>query len=332
MKAARLLLALTITVGWPAVHPTAGGETLEDPTLTGCVVTAKSDVVVSAEDAGVLVAVDVTEGDQVRQGYPLARIDDTEPQIRKQLAEFEQNAAEEEASNDISVRYSRAQADHAQSTVEEKVAANRRVPGTVTNEELRTVELDWKRTKLSIEQAIFEMKLAGITAKGKAASVAMEEKNIERRQIKARIDGTVVELDKRAGEWVSPGDPILRIIDVSTLRIEGFLNASQYDPHDVSGRPVTVEVELARGRQLKLTGQVTFVSPEVLTGGEYPVRAEVKNRTEGDQWVLRPGLIASMVIHVNRAIEGGKSPAASNGKARAPVSTSKSSRAQASAR
>jgi multidrug efflux pump subunit AcrA (membrane-fusion protein) len=332
MRTALFVFAAVTTVGLAAARRTAGAEPLKDPTLTGCVVAAANEATVSAEDPGVLVSVNVIEGDAVAKGYPLARIDDAEARKRKEVAKLEWDAAVEQANNDINIRFSEAQEKHAEATLAEKIAANKRQRGTITEEVLRTHRLDWERTKLSIEQAKFEKGVAAITAEAKKASVDMEADNIQRRLITAPINGEVATLAKHTGEWVSPGDPILRIIDMETLRIEGFLNAAQYDPGDVSGRPVTVEVKLARDRQVKFNGRVTFVSSEIQTGGEYPVWAEVKNRKEGSYWVLHPGRIASMTIHVNRAIDGGRLPAASKGKSRTPVTTSKSSRVRASGR
>jgi hypothetical protein len=83
------------------------------------------------------------------------------------------------------------------------------------------------------------------------------------------------------------------------LRIEGFVHSSQYDPNEIVGRPVTVTVELARGRRVVVEGKVVYASPLVEAGGDYRVWAEVKNRKVGGQWQLRPGLDASMLIHVN---------------------------------
>ena len=49
---------------------------------------------------------------------------------------------------------------------------------------------------------------------------------------------------------------------------------------------------------MKFTGKVVFVSPLVSVGGNYDVFAEVNNRQEDGQWVLRPGLEATMTIHL----------------------------------
>jgi multidrug resistance efflux pump len=301
------------------------GQQLAEPTVSGCVVTLKSDVDVPAQDAGVLASLEVVEGTEVEKGYPLGGIDDTEPQMQRRIAEYQREAAAKEASNDVSVRYAVSAARVAKATVSEREAANAKVPGTVTQEEMRRLILDHERSVLSIEQAQFELALAKITAQSKAAEVEAADKKLARHQIRAPISGQVVALLKHAGEWVSPGDTILRIVNLETLRIDAFLNAAEYDPGEVDRRPVTVDVELARGRSVQLSGRVVYVNPLVGVGG-YPVWAEVVNRKENGQWLLRPGLIASMTIHVNSPIEAGSLPAASNGSARREVTGSRSSR------
>ena len=47
-----------------------------------------------------------------------------------------------------------------------------------------------------------------------------------------------------------------------------------------------------------LSGKITFVNTLVQAGGEYKVWAEVENREENGQWLLRPGLNVTMQIHM----------------------------------
>ncbi len=91
---------------------------------------------------------------------------------------------------------------------------------------------------------------------------------------------------------------MIKVIQVDRLRIEGSLSASEYDPPEIDGRKVTIEAELAHGRKVKFDGKVVFVSPLVSLAGEYVVFAEVNNRQENGLWVLRPGLFATMTIHL----------------------------------
>lgn len=294
---------LVFTIGcWLAASGIAGplmGESPETiPPMQNCLVIPKEEANVPAQDAGVLTTLEVNVGMQVGEGYLLARIDDMEPQIKKQLAEAEWQAAKKEAENDVNVRYARRAFDVAVATYNEKLAANRKTPNTVTAETLRRVKLEAYRSELAIEQEDFNRELAALTAKARETDVKAAEAMIERRQIRAPIHGQVVEILKHQGEWVAPGDTIMRIVRFDTLWVEGFLNADKYDPRDVDGRPVTVDVELAGGRTEQFTGRVVYASQLIQTGGEYQVRAEVVNREEDGLWILRPGEFATMTVHV----------------------------------
>jgi hypothetical protein len=122
--------------------------------------------------------------------------------------------------------------------------------------------------------------------------------------VKSPIAGVVEQRYKDVGEWVQPGEPIMQVIRMDQLRIEGFLPADEVFPTDVVNKDVSVEVVFKKsaddaGNQLlePFAGKLTFVSNQVQAGGEYKVWAEVKNRqTPEGQWVLRPGMVATMKI------------------------------------
>ena len=132
------------------------------------------------------------------------------------------------------------------------------------------------------------------------ATVAAAEENIERRKIVAPFDGVVVDVLRQRGEWVDTGEPVLRLIRLDRVRVEGFFDASQFNPEEVSGRPVTVEIERARGQRVRLPGTVVFISPLVQAGNKYRVRVEVENHQHEGHWLLGPGMTASMVIHIDQ--------------------------------
>jgi hypothetical protein len=62
---------------------------------------------------------------------------------------------------------------------------------------------------------------------------------------------------------------------------------------------VTVSVKLARDREAKVDGVITFVQQTVQEStGDYIARAEIKNQQVDGVWLVRPGLSgASMTIH-----------------------------------
>jgi len=99
----------------------------------------------------------------------------------------------------------------------------------------------------------------------------------------------------------------LHAIDVEsgTMLVEGALEISAFDPHEVMGCDVTVEIEMARGRKEQFTGRLVYVSSMVRLDGRYIVRAEVANRQEYGRWLLRDGMTAKMTIRLNTAAGGG---------------------------
>lgn len=291
-----------LLAGLSLVGQAAAAQSLTNPVLQHCVVSVKDEVEVPAQEAGVLVALPVREGMRVRRDEVLGRIDDSERQSERQQAQIEQAAAKEQAENDVNVRYADAAAQVAEAEYQQAIDANRRVRGTFPEAEVRRLKLAWHRAALQIEQARLEQRMAAYTAEGRAADVDAAETNIRRRQITAPLSGEVVAVMRHPGEWVQPGEPVVRLVRFDTLRIEAFLNASKYDPSDVAGKPVTVDVTLARGRSVQMTGQIVYVSSLVQAGGEYRVWAEVANRQENGAWLLRPGLDATMEIHVNQRV------------------------------
>ena len=82
------------------------------------------------------------------------------------------------------------------------------------------------------------------------------------------------------------------------LRVDGFLSGDEYNPTDIAGHRVTVEIPLANDRRERFEGEVVFVNPLVQAGNKYRIRAEVDNRFERNEPLLRPGMMATMVIHL----------------------------------
>jgi multidrug efflux pump subunit AcrA (membrane-fusion protein) len=200
------------------------------------------------------------------------------------------------AANDVKIRYAKKAAAVAEMTYRLNAEANQKVTGSVPRTELEKYRLEWERSLLEIEQNDFQFKIDGMDVRVKQADLDAANEEIDRRKVRAPIDGVVVELKRHRGEWVAAGDTLLRLLRMDRLRIKGFINAKEYSPAEVADRPVTVTVTLAHGRQETFAGKVRFVSPTIELGGDFRIYAEVLNRQENDHWLLQPGLIVDMTI------------------------------------
>jgi macrolide-specific efflux system membrane fusion protein len=252
-------------------------------------------------ETGAIVALAVGEGDAVQPGQLLARIDDRRNQFEKLAAELKRSAALTKAQDDIEVRFAQASLGVADAELTQSEEINRRSPGTVSTAELRRLQLTSQRAKLQIDRSRLEQKIAGMTADVETTAVAAAEDKIERCKIVAPFAGTVLDVLRHEAEWVDAGEPVLRIIRLDRLRVEGFLDVRQFNPEEILNQPVFVEIERARNEAVRLPGKVVFISPLVQAGDRYRVRAEVENRQQNNFWLLGPGMSASMTIQVQTA-------------------------------
>jgi membrane fusion protein, multidrug efflux system len=275
-----------------------------DPVIGDCLVKLDEDIKVPAPEAGVLVLLSVKEGSQVHKGEVLAKIYDEEVQMQKQAAEYALGAAYKSATDDIQYRYAQKSADVAEKAYETMVQSNNTVAKAVADIDVRKAKLEWEAAVLSAEKAQHDQALAKFEYHQKKAERDAADLAIKRRTILAPFDGEVVTIYRHQDEWVSPGDAILRLVRLDTMLVEGAVELSAYDPHEIAGCDVTVEVEIARGRKEQLTGRVTYVSSMVRLDGRYIVRAEVANRQEYGRWLLRDGMTAKMTIQLNTAGQG----------------------------
>ncbi len=281
-----------------ANSPSMGSGSPATVTIDHCEVRLDEEAQVPAQEAGVLTKINVREGDQVQLNALLAQIDDAQAQKQRKNALAEFNGASEKSNSDIDVRYASAAYEVAKFEYLRILEANKKTSLAFSDVEVAEKKFAADKANLAIEQAGKQHLVDGFTSEAKQAEVELADESIKRRQITAPIDGVVQKIYAHIGEWVKPGDTVARILRVDRLRVEGYLDKDKFSPGDVADRPVTVQVELANGRKVQFPGKIVFVDPEIQGEKEYEVRAEVENRKENGQWLLRSGLPATMTIQL----------------------------------
>ena len=134
-----------------------------------------------------------------------------------------------------------------------------------------------------VELGVTEEQLAELESTGKAKS---------RLTVFAPMGGTVIEKLAEEGKYISAGEPIYRIANLSTV----WLMLELY-PEDASqirfGQVVNAELTSLQGR--KFTGRVAFIDPRVdKSNRTVGVRVEFRN----DNGELRPGDYAQASIEI----------------------------------
>lgn len=277
-------------------YATADGN----PVLEPAYVKVQDEARIPATEAGMLIELGVREGDRVKKDEVLARIDDREAQARVKISRYAEKAAIELAIQDIEERYARAAAEVAEAEWKKDLESNRIKKGAVAESEIERKKLDFKRATLQIEKAANDRVMSGYEAKTKRAEREAAEMALAWRTIQAPFDGEVVKTFVHQSEWVNPGDAILKLMRFDKLYVEGIVRAQDYDRSELKGKPVTVEVTKARAQTTTVSGKIVYIDQMLQGGGRYVVRAEVTNELVNDNWVLQPGGVVRMTVHLDQ--------------------------------
>ncbi len=275
----------------------------QDIVVPDCVVDLLEEARVPAQESGMLTEVLVREGQQVKTDEVLAKIDDTLSILQKQVSLAEMYVAEKKAENKIAVEYALATSQVNKRTFQRYLDSNKRVPGSVPAAELDLAHLKYIEATKQVEKAEFDIDVAKKEVDVAKANLVAADEHIKRREIISPWNGVIDEVVRHMGDWVEPGDPILRLVRMDKLRVNCFLNSKQFNKEEVYHRPVTVTVYRARGQKEIFRGRVTGVLPEVKTDGSFPIWIEVDNRMMGDFWLLSYGMRADVVIHMGQPVQ-----------------------------
>jgi HlyD family secretion protein len=251
-------------------------------------------------EAGVIDDVKVKEGTEVKRGDLLVQLDASKVFQEARVAEAKYDAAKTKADDRVQIEYAKAATEVADATYEISAKANKEVRKSVPEEKLLELKLKCVEAKLQIKKATIDQQVAQEEAKVAKAEWDAAEVTVGRHKLNSPISGEVVKIMAHNGEAVQPSQPIVRVVNLETLWVEGDVPAKQFARSELDGQPATVEVETTRGETASFTAEVVYVSPLTDTGGTYKVRAAVKNRKLNGKWLLGPGIPAKMNIQVRR--------------------------------
>lgn len=255
------------------------------------------NVAVPARASGILAQIRVKDGDLVKKGALLAKVDDTEEVLMFKRAVIETELAAQRASNDVAIRAAKTALEFSQQEYQRLKRASENIPGSVSKSELEEARVKVAQAELDLEKAHHEHELEGHNKRLKEAEQAVALHSRDVHQIVAPVNGLVVEVMRRAGEWVEPGEDVLRIMRIDRLRAEGLVPYQQVTPH-LTGLPAEITVSFPGRPDVVAKGQIVFVNPELNpVNGRVRVRAEFDN--PGGQ--LMPGMRAKMVVFPKRA-------------------------------
>jgi HlyD family secretion protein len=276
-----LVLRFTVLAEDPVVvHVVAVESGLVEATITNSkagTVKASRRARVTAETGGRVVEVVRREGDSVKAGEVIVRLNDASLRAHLELSEqgvLVARAGREEAC----LRQARAGRELARM---QKLQAQRIVSEDVLDELQYTADA----ARISCRAAAAELNRA-------VASVAASKSELAKAVILAPFDGVVAEVSTEVGEWVTPSPPLLTspavvdLIDPTSVFVSAPMD--EVDSGSIeAGQRVKISVDSQPDREF--AGRVHRVAPYVLD-------IEAQNRTVEIEVVLDDAEIAARLL------------------------------------
>lgn len=256
---------------------------------------------VSAQEAGRLDLLGVTAGTAVTTGETVGRLNSDIVKNQLSLARLKLESAKRRAQSDISTRLAATVLSVAEDAYQRSLGTFQEVPGSISRTELNQQKLILDQAKLEKEQAAHNQGLARIAVEEKEKELEQAELRVKRREITAPFGGLVVEVFCDLGGWIEPGDPVVRLIRLDRLRVEGFIDGRKFGRSFLGSKAIlkvaVQDNENDNERLVKFPGIVTFVSPEIHpVSGRAKILVEIENR----ELLLQPGLTGRLFLYENK--------------------------------
>jgi len=239
---------------------------------------------ISAQTPGLMLKINVSEGDAVQKGQMLALVDTQKINIllKQQKAQEKEILANEHALQ-AQILQAQLQLNFSRRTLSktEKIAAN----GAATEQ-----KLDELKTQSAVQQARLaglENKRKGLDAKRQQLQEAMNLTRLNQKHssIISPINGIVINKLLSVGEWAAPGLPVLELADLSRLEATVYLPLTDLNRIKI-GQQAKIHIDGSRkifnGRVKWVASQAEFTPKTILTKETrtslvYSVKIDVPN-------------------------------------------------------
>jgi len=246
-----------------------------------------TEIIVSAETSGRILKFDVSEGTEINMGTEIALIDTTILHLQKNeiyaaMRSITTRIASVNAQNDIlnqqivnlNINISRTE------NMMKNDAATKKQYDDLTGQmavlEKQIVSNNTQKSSVAAELMVYESKKATLN------------EQIVRSCIKSPLKGTVIEKFAEAGEITSAGKPLVKIADLSVIKLKVYVSGAQLSKIR-TGQDVTVRIDNSKKDYLSFSGKISNISgkaeftPKIIQTREervtfvYAVTVDVRN-------------------------------------------------------
>lgn len=267
-------------------------------TLEAVLLSAVEEADVAAREAGVVTELKVRRGQTVERDQLVAKIDDVDALVAREQRLIEVEISRERADNDVTVRHAQKTLAVAASELKRAQLAVKKYRQSISDGEMDRLRLTVERDTLAVEQSQHELRIAQATLRLKENALKLATLQVARRTVVAPFAGIVADVSQSRGQWVKPGDTVVRLLRIDRVRAEAFVDA-RYADAELLDRTVQLSLGPSAGDNATFQGKIVFVSPEI-----DPVNAQLLVWAEIDNTdlKLRPGQRATLTVDLVSAL------------------------------
>jgi HlyD family secretion protein len=221
-----------------------------------------TETVVSAEQSGVLLRLDVNEGDKLEAGREVGLTDTTQTWLRIRQATATKNVYRSQKPDMekqiAATRQQLAKARQEQQRYKELVAdgaAPRKMLDDASSQVLvLQKQLDAQVSALNVQLSTLDAQLA-------AADVQVSQltDQLQKCHVKTPQKGVVLEKYAEPGEFVAAGKPLFKMADTEQMFIRAYVTSAQLQ-HVKVGQQATVFADYGDGQKKQYEGTVAWIS------------------------------------------------------------------------
>jgi HlyD family secretion protein len=246
-----------------------------------------TEVIVSAETSGRIVEFNIVEGSELGKGDEIAMIDTTLYHLQKAeidagMKSVKTRLISVSAQNDIleqQIANLRINISRIEKMLKDDAATVKQyddLTGQVAVLEKQIAANNTQKATISSELFVFESKKATL------------DEQIKRSSVKSPLKGTAIEKYSEAGEMTSTGKPLVKIADLSVIKLKVYISGAQLG-NIKTGQQCTVRTDNGEKGFSSFPGTISYISgkaeftPKIIQTKEervtlvYAVNIDVKN-------------------------------------------------------
>ncbi len=246
-----------------------------------------TEVFVSAETSGRILKLDVTEGSEIDRGTEIALIDTTlfhlqKNEINAGMRSVRTRINSINAQNDIlnqQIENLKINIARIENMLKDDAATQKQyddLAGQVAVLQKQIAANNTQKASIAAELSVFESKKATLN------------ELLKRSSVKSPLEGTLIEKYSEAGEMTTAGKPLVKIADLSLIKLKVYVSGAQLGSIKTGGE-CTVRVDDGKKGYTSFPGIVSYISekaeftPKIIQTKEervtlvYAVTIDVKN-------------------------------------------------------